>query len=109
MKTWSTESQPKLSKPACWKLKDFSPARIIPMKPELVGKIAAESLTTGSERTTDLKADSSAGRLDRCKKHVGRPMTSSQTQPPSLQCLILVRSSTLPWQHEGISLRMSQR
>ena len=47
------------------------------MKPELVGKIAAESFNNRLQREqlTRKLVVLQAG-LDRCKKHVGRPMTS---------------------------------
>lgn len=55
----------------------FSPARIIQMKPDLVGKIAAESSDNRlqRERLTRKLVVLQAG-LERCKKHVGRPITS---------------------------------
>jgi hypothetical protein len=60
------------------RLRDLlSPARIIQMKPELVSKIAAESFNNRLQREqlTRKLVVLQAG-LDRCKKHVGRPMTS---------------------------------
>jgi hypothetical protein len=68
------------------KLRDLlSPARIIQMKPELVGKIAAESLNNRSQREqlTRKLVILQAG-LDRCKKHVGRPTTSQPDRPARL-------------------------
>lgn len=55
----------------------LSPARIIQMKPDLVGKIAAESSDNRlqRERLTRKLVVLQAG-LERCKKHVGRPTTS---------------------------------
>jgi hypothetical protein len=60
------------------RLRDLlSPARIIQMKPELVAKIAAESVNNRLQREqlTRKLVVLQAG-LDRCKKHVGRPMRS---------------------------------
>jgi hypothetical protein len=69
------------------KLGDFlSLARVIQMKSDLVGKIAAESSDNRlqRERLTRKLVVLQAG-LERCKKHVGRPTTSkSKTIRPAL-------------------------
>ena len=55
----------------------LSPARIMQMRPDVVGKIAAESSENPlqRERLTRKLAVLQAG-LETCKKHVGRPITS---------------------------------
>ena len=55
----------------------LSPARVIQMKPDLVSRIAAESLDNRSlrERLGRKRVTLQAG-LESCKKHVGRPSTS---------------------------------
>ena len=60
----------------------LSPARVIQMKPDLVGKIAAESSDNRlqRERLTRKLVVLQAG-LDSCKKHVGRPTTSKSKLP----------------------------
>jgi len=60
----------------------LSPARIIQMKPDLVGRIAAESPDNLSqrERLTRKLVILQAG-LENCKKHVGRPTTNLQQRP----------------------------
>jgi len=59
----------------------LSPARIIQMKPDLVSKIAAESSDNQLQREQlTRKLVVLQTRLDRCKKHVGRPMTSQLNQ-----------------------------
>jgi len=65
------------------KLGDFlSLARVIQMKSDLVGKIAAESSDNRlqRERLTRKLVVLQAG-LERCKKHVGRPTTNLQHRP----------------------------
>jgi hypothetical protein len=55
----------------------LSPARVVQMKPDVVGKIAAESSDNWLQREqlTRKLLVLQAG-LERCKKHVGRPTTS---------------------------------
>ena len=55
----------------------LSPARIMQMKPDVVGRIAAESSENRQqrERLTRKLAILQAG-LETCKKHVGRLITS---------------------------------